>query len=399
MPLMSESCALTNSAYSSNDAHLIPRDEAEWFRYNMMGVYGLDRKDTEDSANMVSLRVDIHTWLDSRGWTIAPKPTGTDDGSYRYIAHVFDTIQAPEFYRYHNVELRLPGRAAREYLFARFAWTVIQLVKPFLVSDCPRNVVRVQRDPQRATKWVVEKLARSELDNLYGGGGSRSASPNKKRKQSSARNSVVDGSLNTRAETAMIYARITAEQSANKKRRRNSIANDAYNAVFEDWERRGRSRKCRSVTLDDEAEDANGSGEEDTSTGTGDGTDDLGSEPEADGLHEPIMAADTPQRQKRRRSSGPEEDDWESRSRSRKRKSCNDGDSDAQDDASTIISTAPALSPGNDSFSTVQSEIDDQERDHHVAELGLQDKGSQGELDLAVVRDGDAGPTAQSKSV
>ncbi|CAN8102304.1 unnamed protein product [Discula destructiva] len=111
------------------------------------------------------------------------------------------------------------------------------------------------------------------------------------------------------------------------------------------------------------------------------------------------MADDAPQRQKRRRSSGPEEDDWESRSRPRKRKSYNNGDGDAHDDASTIISTAPALSPGNDSFSTVQSEIDGQERDHHITELRLQDKGAQVELGLAVVRGRDAGPTAQSKPV
>lgn len=261
-----ESCILTDSSYAKTEAHLVPREEGDWFKYNSMGQYGLDRKDTEDSANLANLRGDIHTWLDARGWTIAPK--ATPDG-YRYVANVLDTVQAPEFFSwYHNVQLRLSGRQPSEYIFARFAWTIIQLVKPFVLSLSPRAVVHVQTDPEKAVTWVVETMQFDQLDQLYGGGGSRSASPNKRRKQSSTRNSsAYNDGLSFDAEVKMIYNRITADHEARVyqqnveratvyerikssaiKRRRNSDSDDC----LEEWEDRGRPRKRRSWTTDND---------------------------------------------------------------------------------------------------------------------------------------------------
>lgn len=260
----SDSCILTNSSYSKTEAHLVPREEGDWFKYNSMGQYGLDRKDTEDSANLAVLRADVHTWLDARGWTIVPKAN-------RYIAHVLDPAQAPEFFCwYHNVELRLSGgRQATEYLFARFAWTVIQLVKPFVMSLSPRAVVHVQTDPEKAVKWVVETMQPGQLDELYGGGGSRSASPNKrKRKQSNTRDSSVpnDIGLSRNTEINMLYQRITEDHEARvrQKRRRDSYVSDC---ITEEWEPRGRPRKRRSwgtenpAATDDEDSASHGSTE------------------------------------------------------------------------------------------------------------------------------------------
>lgn len=242
----SDSCILTDSSYSKTEAHLVPREECDWFKYNSMGQYGLDRKDTEDSANLAVLRADIQTWLDARGWTIVPKAD-------QYVAHVLDPTEAPEFFCwYHNVELRLSGgRLAPEYLFARFAWAVIQLVKPLVMSLSPRAVVHVQTDPDKAVRWVVETMQPAQLENLYGGGGgSRSASPNKrKRKQGSSStgdSSVHDGAGPSRAaEINMLYQRITEDHNARvrRKRRRDSGENDYR---LEEPERRGRPRKRRS---------------------------------------------------------------------------------------------------------------------------------------------------------
>lgn len=230
-----------------------------------MGQYGLNRKDTEDSANLVTLRGDVHTWLDARGWTIAPK--ATPEG-YRYVANVLDTVQAPEFYSwYHNVQLRLSGKQARAYIFTRFAWTMIQLVKPFLISSSSRAVVHIQVEPGKAAKWVEEMMQPDQLDKLYGGGGSRSASPNKRRKQSSTRNSsAYNDDLSFDAEVERLYNRNRADEEARvyaqelertaaydrlksaTKRRRSSEIDDDLNGLLEDWEERGRPRKRRSST-------------------------------------------------------------------------------------------------------------------------------------------------------
>jgi len=231
----------------------VPKEAGGWFTNNSMGVYGADRRDTEDSANLVPLRVDVHTWLDNRGWIITPKPT-PDQGN-QYVAHALDTKLAPEFYNsYHNIQLRLPGRTAREYIFAHFAWTLIQLVKPFVTSSISRAVVYVQKEQGQAPQWLVEDLQGDQLNDLYGGGGLRSASP-KKRKRSSTRE---EQSPQTRMD--IIYERINAEQAsidwdrgemeriykqiraeAAFKKRGSSDIED----IYDDWERRGRPRKRR----------------------------------------------------------------------------------------------------------------------------------------------------------
>ncbi|KAH8748426.1 hypothetical protein F5883DRAFT_509218 [Diaporthe sp. PMI_573] len=251
----SERCVLTDSSYSKTDGHLVPKEAGGWFTNNSMGVYGVDRRDTEDSANLIPLRVDVHTWLDNRGWTITPKPS-LGQGN-QYVAHVLDTKLAPEFYNsYHNIQLRLPGRSVREYVFAHFAWTLIQLVKPFVTSSISRAVVHVQKEQGKAPQWLVEELQGDQLNDLYGGGGLRSASP-KKRKQSSTREEH-----NPQNRTDMIYERIKAEQvlidwdrseinrlyqqiraeAAIKKRGSSDIEED----IYDDWECRGRPRKRRN---------------------------------------------------------------------------------------------------------------------------------------------------------
>ncbi|KAG6354895.1 hypothetical protein INS49_003976 [Diaporthe citri] len=114
------------------------------------------------------------------------------------------------------------------------------------MSLSPRVVVHVQTDPEKAVNWVVENMQPAQLDDLYGGGGSRSASPNKrKRTQSSTRNNSVhnDVGLSRDTEINMLYQRITEDHEAHvpQKRRRDL---GMYNS--EQWERRGRPRKRRS---------------------------------------------------------------------------------------------------------------------------------------------------------
>ena len=147
-------------------------------------------------------------------------------------------------------------RSVREYVFAHFAWTLIQLVKPFVTSSISRAVVHVQKEQGKAPQWLVEELQGDQLNDLYGGGGLRSASP-KKRKQSSTREE--HGPQNR---TDMIYERIKAEQvlidwdrseinrlyeqiraeAAIKKRGGSDIEED----IYDDWECRGRPCKRRN---------------------------------------------------------------------------------------------------------------------------------------------------------
>lgn len=143
-------------------------------------------------------------------------------------------------------------------------------MKPFVISTAPRAIVHVRADPEKAVEWVVETMHSNQLDKLYAGGGSRSASPNKRRKSSTRASSAHNGSSHR---IATIFDRVTAHHAARvqiqkaeraaiydrvnppaiKKRRSSDIdaEADAANDLLDDWESRGRPRKRRSWMTDD----------------------------------------------------------------------------------------------------------------------------------------------------
>lgn len=80
------------------------------------------RPGINDDANIMLLRADLHRSFDKRRFTFLPKKGVM-------VTHVFES----EFLRdkYHNAELN-KTYIAPQYFFARFAWTILPLLKPFL---------------------------------------------------------------------------------------------------------------------------------------------------------------------------------------------------------------------------------------------------------------------------
>ena len=182
LPSLADRCIITNTSYANEDAHTIPREEAAWFARNSMSQYVSEVVSTESSKNLVKMRVDLHTCFDRRRFAIVPKPRNLSRAppSHAFVLHVTDSNQELT-HLFHNVEVRLGRKSCREYFFARFAWTVLLLVKPFVTSGLKRHVVRfrtINGELSRTTEW----LGASELTASYSAGGSaRSASPKKRR--------------------------------------------------------------------------------------------------------------------------------------------------------------------------------------------------------------------------
>ncbi|RSL49846.1 hypothetical protein CEP51_015429 [Fusarium floridanum] len=181
----SRRCHITKTQYSITSAHFIPREELDWFSLNGMHKYGSGRGDIHDACNTVPLRSDIHICLDLRECAFVPKPDGS--GQEAPALHVLKP-SFPDFAElYHNKTL-LGNYACGEYLFARFAWAVIQLVKPFVTEGFGRRIARFGRiTAEEDTMPPGKELAEARIDWLkgdflkdqYGGGGSKSASPTK----------------------------------------------------------------------------------------------------------------------------------------------------------------------------------------------------------------------------
>jgi hypothetical protein len=169
-------CALTNHSSGLTVAHIIPKEEVEWFSRNDMGRYAND--DLEGlggSQNLVPLRADIHVCFDSRHFTMVPKPSdAAGAGDWAYVAH---SLSNDEFTAlYHNIPLLYLEGISPEYLFARFAWSILIRIKRFIVAGPSRQVIQSINFEYRARLLDGPELVRS-----YRPGGSRTASRKRRR--------------------------------------------------------------------------------------------------------------------------------------------------------------------------------------------------------------------------
>ncbi|KAF4974538.1 hypothetical protein FZEAL_8562 [Fusarium zealandicum] len=176
-------CAITNTSYAFTWAHLIPKDEQQWFNKNGMGLYGGGSRTLDDQHNFLPLKADLYVCFDQCVFALVPKLNRTQNGelSSQYVLHVLDGRESEFAALYHSRPVESLVSGSREYLFARFAWAAISLVKPFLSSGVGRRVARFRvRAPDgdgeeehlRAEMQTVF-LDSKKLETLYGGGGSR----------------------------------------------------------------------------------------------------------------------------------------------------------------------------------------------------------------------------------
>lgn len=139
--------------------------------------------DIDNKANLLYLKIDTRRCFDNRDWVIVPKPTHSEPASV-YAVHILTNDRpAAEFHRlFHNRQILYLQDSSKPYLSARFAWAILQGVKPFLLAGVPRNIIRVKVDDKEGTcTWETELVSAEVLEDQYGGGGSKGATPRKKR--------------------------------------------------------------------------------------------------------------------------------------------------------------------------------------------------------------------------
>ncbi|KAJ3498356.1 hypothetical protein NLG97_g1186 [Lecanicillium saksenae] len=149
-----KSCRITASVLGSEVAHLIPQKEDAWFAANQMTMYAVRTEAspsnaTNDTSNALLLRSDLHQAFDNRQLVLVPKW-----GAWAIHA--------------------LSGLAV-EYLFARFAWTVLGQTT-FVRAGVARRLVLVGEDGRSHTSDVSGKECRDGFLPALARGKSRSHS-------------------------------------------------------------------------------------------------------------------------------------------------------------------------------------------------------------------------------
>jgi hypothetical protein len=132
-------------------------------------------KTIHNSANIFSLRRDIHTCFDNRHFTIVPKAFVLTLGPPQYVVHVLSNNKiAAEYWPicHHCLVENLPI-FCRPYLFARFAWAILFNVKPFVTSGIPRHVVVQTEGKDNDVEYSEKVLDGAQLIASHGGGGSQ----------------------------------------------------------------------------------------------------------------------------------------------------------------------------------------------------------------------------------
>lgn len=165
-------------------AHLCPKSESNWFRFNEMDQHVLQQKHTGDAAindlsNLLLLRADLHRSFDGLQFVFIPKADGV------LCTHVLGESEELQTL-YHNTLIHKVG-VAPEFLFARFAWAIFPLLKGFLQRHRPRLLMLVTEETPR---WVDGNSC-ADLGKSYNGR-SKSASPKKNSSPSKRAHSEVD---------------------------------------------------------------------------------------------------------------------------------------------------------------------------------------------------------------
>jgi hypothetical protein len=148
-----------------------------------MGRYGRELlRNINDSANILPLKSDLYKCFDKRWFIIIPKSMETTAPySSQYVTHILLEEAAELWPTYHNTAIQYLDEKARCYLFARFAWAILLLVKPFILAGFPRYVIRLRMSGDDEINHEVKFLDGSQLKTHYGGGGSMRATPLNKR--------------------------------------------------------------------------------------------------------------------------------------------------------------------------------------------------------------------------
>jgi hypothetical protein len=105
----------------NHNAHVVPKDQIDWFDASLMRTYVVGSLQTIDNvANGMTLRPDMHCWFDQHLFVICPA------GIHFRMYMIRRGADFAELLHWRSVEI--PDRVSVEFLYARFALAIISLI-------------------------------------------------------------------------------------------------------------------------------------------------------------------------------------------------------------------------------------------------------------------------------
>ncbi|KAH7007412.1 hypothetical protein EDB80DRAFT_777913 [Ilyonectria destructans] len=146
---------------TSNVAHLIPLSCSSWFQRNGMSRFSLDpcsMAGPDSLNNICHLRSDLLTDFNRCKFVFAPRRTSS---GYIYVAHylsVADDLSYPAK-AFHNQMVRPFLGVSEKYIYARFAFSVFQLLRHFVTQRPRRLGTRERATGQFGIDRLVTKIS------------------------------------------------------------------------------------------------------------------------------------------------------------------------------------------------------------------------------------------------
>ena len=206
-------------------AHLCPKGSSTWFVQNDMSEYNhfpylTGDSMTEDVANAIALCQDIHQAFDSRLFAFVQKK---GVWATHFLKPTFDLGRD-----YHNVQIAVSKGVSTQFLYARLAWSIFPLVRPFLQSSTPRWVyIRVGHGD-----WHKEELGMTDINTKIFPSRSGSESPTKRSRTGANGPDDDSGAYSTKREWSTAFP---GDEEADQdtaihqhKRRRHSDSYDSH---------------------------------------------------------------------------------------------------------------------------------------------------------------------------
>ncbi|ATY63992.1 hypothetical protein A9K55_004918 [Cordyceps militaris] len=172
------SCRLTASTIGTEIAHFIPRTEDPWFAANQMFQYSsrpeaVITNKTNNPRNAMLMGAQLHSVYDQRQFVMVPKWGA-------WLIHVLSGWHGEELAAvYHNVPPQPLSGLAVEYVFTRFAWTVLAQTS-FLEAGVSRRIVVRGNDGLPTAREVSGPDCRTMFTPSSARSKSRSQSPKKR---------------------------------------------------------------------------------------------------------------------------------------------------------------------------------------------------------------------------
>ncbi|KAM5541520.1 hypothetical protein V8D89_004710 [Ganoderma adspersum] len=158
--LRDKHCALSGNQSFNQCAHLVPETEEAWFYANKMYLYSLGNMAASINAhtNGISLRDDVRRCFDSNAFVFYPAGHGD-----AFMAYFIGGRGYPDYTElFHRRLATIHPSVAVEFLYARFAYTVIKLYRLNMVFDSVE-------DNDEVTKIVENKLLEKPEKQAHGG--------------------------------------------------------------------------------------------------------------------------------------------------------------------------------------------------------------------------------------